>query len=193
MAKVLSFNSTNAKMGGNAPVKVKGYAAGGMVDTRPSEGAEGMTYKEYDTTMEAEAKAPTVGYGEAPKVAKMAVLEKPTEVQFYGESQRAAANELNQKRWDAYNRRLQNEAIRTGNVLPDAAKPTEVMQQNVNPIFGTQAAAKVTKQAAAGASAGLTPDNSLVMGKIVAQSGITRSAPSAAFAASGERRKRKDD
>lgn len=34
MAKVLSFSSTNAKMGGNAPVK--GYAAGGMVDTRPS-------------------------------------------------------------------------------------------------------------------------------------------------------------
>jgi len=191
MAKVLSFSSTNAKMGGNAPVK--GYAEGGMVDTRPSEGAEGMTYKAYDTTMEAEAKAPTVGYGEAPKISKMAVLEKPTDIQFYGESQRAAANELNQKRWDAYNRRLQNEAIRTGNVLPDAAKPSEVMHQEVKPVFGTQAAAKVTKQAAAGASAGVTPSTELVLGKVVSQSGITRSAPTPAGSSGEQRKKRKDD
>lgn len=187
MAKVISFSSTNPKMGGPAPVK--GYAEGGMVDTRPSEGAEGMTYKTYDTTMEADAKAPTVGYGEAAKVSKMTVFEKPGEIQYYGESQKQAATELNQKRWDAYNKRVQNEAIRTGNVMPDAEKPVEVMQK-INQVFGTQAAAKVTKQAEAGTSAGLTPAPQLSMGKVVSQSGITRSAPSVA----GEmRKKRKDD
>lgn len=188
MAKTLSFSSTNPKMGGATPVK--GYAKGGMVDTRNG-GSEGIVYAEYDTNMEAEAKAPTVGYGEAPKVTAMTTIEKPGELTYYGESQKAAATELNQKRWDAYNRRVSNEAIRTGNVMPDAAKPTEVMQK-IDNVFGTQAAQKVTKQAEAGTSAGLTPatQSNYTMGKVVSQSGITRSAPSVEME---PRKKRKDD
>lgn len=216
MAKVLSFSSSNPKMGGMSPAKtpVKGYAEGGIVGegrltltpvdqpaapVAPADPNAGKTieYSAYDTTMEAEAKAPVVGYGQAPKVSAMADIAKPGDVNYYGEQHKQAATELNQKRWDAYNRRLQNEAIRTGNVLPGAAKPSEVMQKSVAPIYGTQAGAKQTRQAAAGTSAGVVPTNELIMGKVVSQSGINRSAPSAAASMGSDdtytKRKKKDD
>lgn len=216
MAKVLSFTSSNPKMGGNASVPVKGYAQGGIVGegklsltridppaapsapayTPPPSAPQTIEYSAYDTTMEAEAKAPVVGYGQAPKVSAMAEIAKPGDVNYYGEQHKQAATELNQKRWDAYNRRVQNEAIRTGNVAPGASKASEVMNKDVAPIYGTQAAVKQTKQASAGASTGTVPTNELIMGKVISQSGITRSAPSAAASASGDvysKKKKKDD
>ena len=216
MAKVLSFTSSNPKMGGSAAVKVKGYAQGGIVGegrlslTRidspeapaapvaPADPNAGKTieYSAYDTTMEAEAKAPVVGYGQAPKVSAMADVAKPGDVNYYGEQHKQAATELNQKRWDAYNRRLQNEAIRTGNVAPGSSQASEVMNKEVAPIYGSQAAVKQTIQASAGSSTGVVPTNELIMGKVISQTGITRSAPSAAASASGDvysKKKKKDD
>ncbi len=146
MAKVLSHSSTNPKMSMKVSTPVKGYAQGGIVprggmemtpinppapapvaatpapnqgetDTRNTEG-RGLKYSAFDTTMEAEAKAPTVGYGEAPKITAMPEIAKPGEIQYFGEEFKGEAEKLNQQRWDAYNRRAQNAAVRTGNVMP---------------------------------------------------------------------------
>jgi hypothetical protein len=87
-----------------------------------SEYGEGLVYTPYDTTMEAFAKAPTVGYGEAAKTTAMPEIEKPGEVKYYGESKKEDATKFNDERYAAYNRRLENAAIRTGNVLPGQTK-----------------------------------------------------------------------
>jgi len=134
MAKVISFSSSNPKMGGAQ--KVKGYKDGGIVeapakvDTRDASG-KGLVYSKYDTTMEAEAKAPTVGYGETPKVSAMPQMAKPEDITYYGDEFKQQAADLNQQRWDAYNRRATNAAISTGNVLPGAEKPATVYEQKV--------------------------------------------------------------
>jgi hypothetical protein len=133
MAKVISFASNNPKMGGGQ--KVKGYAEGGVVeapkvDTRDASG-KGLVYSKYDTTMEAEAKAPTVGYGQAPKVADMPTFAKPGDVQYYGTEFKDEATKINQQRWDAYNRRVSNAAISTGNVMPGAEKPSTVYENKL--------------------------------------------------------------
>lgn len=133
MAKVLSFSSNNPKMGGGQ--KVKGYADGGVVeapkvDTRDASG-KGLVYAKYDTTMEAEAKAPTVGYGQAPKISAMPTVAKPEDITYYGEEHKQAAADLNQQRWDAYNRRAANAAISTGNIVPGAEKPSTVYEQKL--------------------------------------------------------------
>jgi hypothetical protein len=141
MAKVLSYKSDNPKMGGTS-VPVKGYKDGGIVgegrltltrvdapapapagptDTRNTEG-RGLKYEAYDTTMEAFAKAPTVGYGEAARTTAMPEVAKPTNIEYFGEEFKGEADKLNQQRWDAYNRRAENAAIRTGNVLPGQTK-----------------------------------------------------------------------
>lgn len=90
-----------------------------------TEYGEGVVYNKYDTSMEAPAQAPTVSYGEAPRVSKMADIAKPGDVQYYGESQKAKADALNKERYAAYNRRLENEAIRTGNPIPGMAAAKE--------------------------------------------------------------------
>ena len=149
MAKVLSYKSDNPKMGGTS-VPVKGYKDGGLVvDTRPlvtktsytlpngqvtdrpairgsrpvtsqvREG-EGLVYDQYDTTLDAFAKAPTVGYGEAARTTAMPEIAKPGQVTYYGESQKAAAEKLTQERNAAYSRRLENAAISSGNAMPGA-------------------------------------------------------------------------
>ena len=131
MAKVLSYSNSNPKMGATS-VPAKGYKDGGeVVDTRPAptgptdtRNAEGrgMKYEAYDTTMEAFAKAPSVGYGEAARTTAMPEIAKPTNIEYFGEEFKGEADKLNQQRWDAYNRRAENAAIRTGNVLPGQAK-----------------------------------------------------------------------
>jgi hypothetical protein len=143
MAKVLSYKSDNPKMGGTS-VPVKGYKDGGIIrpgtitmtrvdppapapaptgttDTR-GESGRGMKYEAYDTTMEAFAKAPSVGYGEAARTTAMPEIAKPTNIEYFGEEFKGEADKLNQQRWDAYNRRAENAAIRTGNVLPGQTK-----------------------------------------------------------------------
>ena len=145
MAKVLSYSNSNPKMGAPS-TPVKGYKDGGIVgegrltltpvdapapapasapagttDTRNAEG-RGMKYEAYDTTMEAFAKAPTVGYGEAARTTAMPEVAKPTNIEYFGEEFKGEADKLNQQRWDAYNRRAENAAIRTGNVLPGQTK-----------------------------------------------------------------------
>jgi hypothetical protein len=72
--------------------------------------------------MEEFAKAPTVGYGEAAKTTAMPEIAKPTDVKYYGEEFKAEAEKLSTDRWNAYNRRMANAAIRTGNVLPGETK-----------------------------------------------------------------------
>lgn len=90
-----------------------------------TEYGEGVVYNQYDTSMEAPAQAPSVSYGEAPRVSKMADIAKPGDVQYYGESQKGTADALNKERYAAYNRRLENEAIRTGNPIPGMAAAKE--------------------------------------------------------------------
>jgi hypothetical protein len=114
-----------------APVSVQVGRGGKQVVTTPreeswSEYGEGLVYKPYDTSMEAPASAPSVGYGEAPRVSKMADIAKPGDVQYYGESKKAEAAKFNEERYAAYNRRMENEAIRTGNPMPGAAAPKEL-------------------------------------------------------------------
>jgi hypothetical protein len=149
MAKVLSYSNSNPKMGMKT-TPVKGYKDGGeVVDTRPlvtkttyqlpsgqvvdrpairgttaftsqvREG-EGLVYDKYDTTLDAFAKAPTVGFGEAARTTAMPDIAKPGQVTYYGESQREAAEKLTQERAAAYNRRLENAAISSGNAMPGA-------------------------------------------------------------------------
>lgn len=142
MAKVLSYSNSNPKMGAPS-TPVKGYKDGGIVgegrltltpanppapatpagptDTRNAEG-RGLKYEAYDTTMEAFAKAPSVGYGEAARTTAMPEVAKPTNIEYFGEEFKGEAEKLNQQRWDAYNRRAENAAIRTGNVLPGQTK-----------------------------------------------------------------------
>jgi hypothetical protein len=145
MAKVLSYSNSNPKMGAPS-TPVKGYKDGGIIrpgtvtltrvdapapapapaptgptDTRNAEG-RGLKYEAYDTTMEAFAKAPSVGYGEAARTTAMPEIAKPTNIEYFGEEFKGEADKLNQQRWDAYNRRAENAAIRTGNVLPGQTK-----------------------------------------------------------------------
>jgi hypothetical protein len=149
MAKVLSYSNSNPKMGAPS-TPVKGYKDGGevvdtrplvsktsyrmpsgqMVDRQPIRGGtpvtsqvregEGLVYDKYDTTLDAFAKAPTVGYGEAAKTTAMPDIAKPGQVTYYGEGQKAAAEKLTQERGAAYNRRLENAAISSGNAMPGA-------------------------------------------------------------------------
>jgi len=112
-----------------APVKVNAGRGQQRVVTTPREESwteygEGMRYTEYDTSMEPEARAPEVFAGQAPKVSQMRDISKPGDVEYFGDSQKDAATKMNEERWAAYNRRLQNEAIRTGNPMPGTEKPT---------------------------------------------------------------------
>ncbi len=115
----------------SAPVSKQMGRAGMKVVTTPreetwSEYGEGLVYSPYDTSMEEPAKAPTVGYGEAPKITAMPEIAKPGDVQYYGESKKAEAAKFNEERYAAYNRRVENAAIRSGNAMPGAAAPKEV-------------------------------------------------------------------
>jgi hypothetical protein len=119
----------------SAPVTIKErFGRGGQRDvtvTTPreeswSEYGEGLVYTPYDTTMEAQAKAPTVGFGEAAKVSAMPEIAKPGEVKYYGESKKEEAQKFSDERFAAYNRRMENAAIRTGNVLPGQEAPKAV-------------------------------------------------------------------
>jgi hypothetical protein len=147
MAKVLSYSNSNPKMGATS-VPVKGYKDGGIVGQEarpnfrvppqgvqgrsvqlprpatpaPSAAKTGLEYDAYDTTMEEFAKAPTVGYGEAARTTAMPDIAKPTDVKYYGEEFKGEAEKLSTDRWNAYNRRMANAAIRTGNVLPGETK-----------------------------------------------------------------------
>lgn len=170
MAKVISHSSTNPKLTVNK-TPVKGYAEGGeVVDTRPAanvdtrgESGRGLVYSAFDTTMEAEAKAPSVGYGEAPRVSAMPEIAKPADVQYFGEEFKGEAEKVNKQRWDAYNRRAQNAAIRTGNVMPGQESAKTVYSEV--PKMTPKAVQMTLPQAAPKAdipkisSAKLTPDS----------------------------------
>lgn len=99
-----------------------------QIDTRDDSG-KGMTYAEYDTTMEDWAKAPKTRLDGRFKIKKPKSYEKPGEVKYYGVEHKEAAEKLNKERWDAYSRRQSNEYIRTGSAAPDAkTKVSEVSQ-----------------------------------------------------------------
>lgn len=78
----------------------------------------GLEYDAYDTTLEEAAKAPTVFRGQAPKMEAMPDIGKPTDVKYYGEEYKSDAQKLANERQAAYERRLSNAAIRSGNAIP---------------------------------------------------------------------------
>ena len=78
----------------------------------------GLEYDPYDTTLEEAAKAPTVFRGQAPKMEAMPDIGKPTDVKYYGEEYKSDAEKLANERQAAYERRLSNAAIRSGNAIP---------------------------------------------------------------------------
>jgi hypothetical protein len=78
----------------------------------------GLEYDPYDTTLEEAAKAPTVFRGQAPKMEAMPDIVKPTDVKYYGEEYKSDAQKLANERQAAYERRLSNAAIRSGNAIP---------------------------------------------------------------------------
>jgi hypothetical protein len=78
----------------------------------------GLEYDPYDTPLEEAAKAPTVFRGQAPKMEAMPDIAKPADVKFYGEEYKNDAQKLANERQAAYERRLSNAAIRSGNAIP---------------------------------------------------------------------------
>jgi len=68
--------------------------------------------------VEEAAKAPTVFRGQAPKMEAMPDIGKPTDVKYYGEEYKSDAQKLANERQAAYERRLSNAAIRSGNAIP---------------------------------------------------------------------------
>ena len=181
MAKVLSHKTSNPKLS----MQPKGYAKGGVVprggmemtpvqpapapapaptvtDTRNAEG-RGLKYDAYDTTIEEFAKAPTVGYGEAARVQAMPEVAKPSDVQYFGEEFKGEAEKVNKARWDAYNRRLENAAVRTGNVMPGVEAPkavySEVPKQTQKAVQLALPKASEKAQTPKVSSAKLTPDS----------------------------------
>ena len=78
----------------------------------------GLEYDPYDTTLEEAAKAPTVFRGQAPKMEAMPDIAKPADVKYYGEEYKSDAQKLANERQAAYERRLSNAAIRSGNAIP---------------------------------------------------------------------------
>jgi len=144
--KSFTIWSDNPKMNTAPRPVLRGYRNGGQVpdDTRPgkhntgkpgslletakvavdraAQTKSGVEYDAYDTTMEAEERAPQVVAGQTPKVSPMRTFDRPSDVRYYGEENRAEAERVNQERWDAYNRRVRNEAIRTGNPMPGESR-----------------------------------------------------------------------
>lgn len=88
-----------------------------QIDTRNKEGI-GLTYTEYDVTMEDWARAPKTRLDGRFQIKTPRTFEKPGEIKYYGASQKEAAEKLNQDRFSAYERRQQNEYIRTGSAAP---------------------------------------------------------------------------
>ena len=78
----------------------------------------GLEYDPYDTTVEEAAKAPTVFRGQAPKMEAMPDIAQPKDVKYYGEEYKSDAQKLANERQVAYERRLSNAAIRSGNAIP---------------------------------------------------------------------------
>ena len=78
----------------------------------------GLEYDAYDTTLEEAAKAPTVFRGQAPKMEAMPDIAQPKDVKYYGEEYKSDAQKLANERQAAYERRLSNAAIRSGNAIP---------------------------------------------------------------------------
>jgi hypothetical protein len=152
----------------------------------------GLEYDAYDTELEAEAKAPTAMKGQAPNVTAMRSFAAPTDVKYYGESYKGEAQTLADKRQAAYERKVMNEAVRTGNALPTIEKGGKVtmgqtagelrskfvddlQQSKVDlarranaPIQQAAAAAKITDSGASGFNSGMMR-NALTQGKVLAQ------------------------
>jgi hypothetical protein len=155
----------------SAPVTIKeriGRTQRDVTVTKPreeswSEYGEGLVYTPYDTNMEALAKAPTVGFGEAARVSAMPEIAKPGEVKFYGESKKAEAQKFSDERFAAYNRRMENAAIRTGNVMPGQEAPKAVysMAPSQTPKSVQMALPKMSEKAQMPkmTSVKLTPDS----------------------------------
>jgi hypothetical protein len=113
----------------NQPIKATTTPAPNPAATQPSPAVPspaapapapktGLEYDPYDTTVEEAAKAPTVFRGQAPKMEAMPDIGKPTDVKYYGEEYKSDAQKLANERQAAYERRLSNAAIRSGNAIP---------------------------------------------------------------------------
>lgn len=182
-----------------APAQAETPSAPAMTPTAPTAPSApaapaktGLEYDAYDTELEAEAKAPTAMKGQGANVTAMRTFEAPKDVKYYGESYKQEAQDLANKRQAAYERKVMNEAVRTGNALPTIEKGGKVtmgqtagelrskfvddlQQSKVDlarrssaPIEQVAAKAKITDSGASGFNSNLTR-NTLAQGKIVAQ------------------------
>jgi len=90
-----------------------------VIDTRGADG-RGIRYTAYDTKLVDYAKAPASGIDPDRrfKVGKPKTLERPGNVEYFGEEFKAEAEKLAKERAAAYRRRQTNEYIRTGAAAP---------------------------------------------------------------------------
>ena len=96
-----------------------------VIDTRGADG-RGLKYTAYDTKLVDYAKAPTTGIDPDKrfKIGKPKTLDRPGNVEYFGDEFRKEAEDLANAREAAYRRRQTNEYIRTG-----AAAPGDVVSQ----------------------------------------------------------------
>lgn len=89
-----------------------------VIDTRKD--GRGLRYTAYDTKLVDYAKAPDTGIDPDKKfkIGKPKKLEKPGDVEYFGEEFKAEAEKLAEERMAAYRRRQTNEYIRTGASAP---------------------------------------------------------------------------
>lgn len=88
-----------------------------VIDTRDSAG-RGLKYTAYDTKLVDYAKAPKTALDNKFKIGKPKSLDKPGDVQYFGEEFKGEAEKLAEQRMAAFRRRQTNEYIRTGAKAP---------------------------------------------------------------------------
>lgn len=92
-------------------------AASNVIDTRDAQG-RGLKYTAYDTKLVDYAKAPKTALDNKFKIGKPKTIEKPGDVQYFGDEFKGEAEKLAEQRMAAYRRRQTNEYIRTGAAAP---------------------------------------------------------------------------
>lgn len=119
-----------------------------VVDTRGDSG-KGLKYTAYDTKLVDYAKAPktAIDPDRKFKIGKPKTLEKPGDVEYFGEEFKAEAEQLAEDRMAAYRRRQTNEYIRTGAAAPgdkvsDATSGVKIGQLRTEGFTAAQQAGK---------------------------------------------------
>ena len=88
-----------------------------VIDTRDASG-RGLKYTAYDTKLVDYAKAPKTAIDNEFKIGKPKTLEKPGDVQYFGDEFKSKAEKLAEQRMAAWRRNQTNEYIRTGAKAP---------------------------------------------------------------------------